>query len=44
MLDEEDNLVIDAAYEGAKAIPENDCFVWERGRPGSGGGGGHFRS
>ena len=31
VLDEEDNLVIDAAYEGAKALPENDCFVWERG-------------
>ena len=30
-LDEEDYLVIDAAYEGAKALPENDCFVWERG-------------
>jgi hypothetical protein len=30
-LDEEDNLVIDAAYEGAKTHPEHDCFVWERG-------------
>ena len=31
-LTEEDNLVIDAAYEGAKGIhPRSDCFVWERG-------------
>lgn len=30
-LDEEDMLVIEATYEGAKAQPTTDVFVWERG-------------
>ncbi|GAX86586.1 hypothetical protein CEUSTIGMA_g13994.t1, partial [Chlamydomonas eustigma] len=33
VLDEEDFLAIDAAYEGSKKLPEHDCFVWERGGP-----------